>query len=229
MCKITTLLEVAQHFEPIPIMIVPAVTTYNYRRTDLVHPVTNIKVTDHCFAFKTEVEHEEGQIVTIMDNGSVYGFKLRDVFILLDVWYTANEINNEEHADLCTYFDTWFNTDMPVSALDQITSVCRRFSFNPINWLMFYIHRVDLRGMIPPTWFIGKEQEKMAEWNRQVRENINPVFLAPSPRTVMVDISNVFDDDTVSTVSTVNFDVTDEEVEELLMESVMNDINRGNN
>lgn len=210
MCKITTLIEVAKHFEPVQIMIVPAITVHNYARHELVHPLTNCKVTDHCFSFKTEVEHEEGKVVIIMDNGNVYGFKLNDVFILLDVWYTCNHITHDEHADLCSYFETWFNGEMPVSALDQITSVERRFTFNPINWLMHYIHRVDLRGLIPQSWFIAREQEQMEKFNREVRQNINPVFLPPSPINVNVDLQDVFDD---ITVSTTDFDVDGDELD----------------
>lgn len=212
MCKIASLGSVKYVPHISFNMRVPAVTTFNYSRQTLVHPFTNIRVVDHLFCFKTEVEQEEGKVIIILDEGNIYGFNMRDVFMTVDSWYRSHNITNDEHSEICSYFDNFFNNDMPVSALDQITSFNRGFTLNAYNWLMCYVNRVDLRGMIPPEWFLEKKRGCMDGYNQIVRENINPVFRAESPRTIAVDITNVFDD---LTVSSLDFSVDDEDLENL--------------
>jgi hypothetical protein len=176
-------------------MIVPAVARYHYTRQTLVHPFTDMPVQDHVFSFKTEVAHENGKIVIVLDEGMIQGFLISDIFVVIDNWYRSRAITDNEHADISQYFEAFINNDMPVSALDQITSLSRGYSLNAVNWLMQYVNRVDLRGMIPPEWFYEKRAENMHAFNAIVRENMDPAFRAPSPRTVMVDLSNTFDDD----------------------------------
>lgn len=200
MCAITPTVTTVRDTPDHHIMRMPAVTTYNYRRNELVHPFTNIKVVDHLFSFKVDVDHVDGKVILIMDNGNVYGFKIEEVMQEIDKWYTRRYISNDEHADMCTYFESFFSNDLPVSAMDQITGSTRLCTYNPVNWLMCHVNRVDLRGMIPPEWFLNKEQDSMAAFNAIVRENVNPIFHPPSPRTVMVDIGNVFDDFSVSSI-----------------------------
>lgn len=212
MCKITSLGSVKYVPHISFNMRVPAVTVFNYSRQTLVHPFTRIRVVDHLFCFKTEVEHEEGKVIIILDEGRIQGFKMNEVFIVIDSWYRSHNITNDEHAEMCSYFDSFFNNDLPVSALDQITSFSRGFTLNAYNWLMCYVNRVDLRGMIPPEWFLEKKREDMEAFNAIVRENTNPVFRAESPRTVMADLSNVFDD---ITVSSLDFSSDDEDGEDL--------------
>jgi len=118
---------------------------------------------------------------------------------------------------MTTYFEVWINGKMPVCALDQITSATRNFIYNGVNWLMMYVNRVDLRGMIPLEWFYSKIGEQMDEFNQSIRENLNPVFLPPSSRALNeFPLNGVFNDDdlTVSTLSLTEFNIDDEVINE---------------
>jgi len=211
MCKIASLGSVKYVPHISFNMRVPAVTTFNYSRQTLVHPFTNIRVVDHLFCFKTQIEQEEGVCVIILDEGRIQGFMLHDIMMVIDSWYRSHNITNDEHAEMSTYFDGFVNNDMPVSALDQITSFSRGFTLNAYNWLMCYVNRVDLRGMVPPEWFLEKKRRDMESYNDIVRQNTNPVFRSYSPRTVMEDIANIFDD---ITVSSLDFTDSDDENDE---------------
>lgn len=210
MCKIAPPTTVKYISPSIQNMIVPAVTRYNYSRDTLVHPFTGIKVSDHVFCFKTEVAHEQGKIIIVLDEGNIYGYKISEIFVVIDNWYRSRAITDNEHAEISTYFEGFINNDMPVSSCDQITNFSRFYTLNQLNWLMQYVNRVDLRGMIPPEWFYDKRAENMHVYNQIIRENADPVFRAPSPRSVLQNIEN-FD----------HFDISDIEFSETDDDSVV--------
>lgn len=212
MCKIAPPPTVKYTTSSVQNMLVPAVTRYNYSRDTLVHPFTGIKVADHVFCFKTEVEHVQGKIIIVLDEGNIYGYSITDIFLAIDSWYRSHNITNDEHAEICSYYEGFIHNDMPVSARDQITNFSRFYSLNPLNWLMQYVNRVDLRGMIPPEWFLNQRAENMNVYNQIIRDNADPVFRAPSPRTVMADISNYDDYD----VSSIDFSEHDSDIIEIL-------------
>lgn len=207
MCKIASPPTVKRINENAPNMLVPAVTRYHYSRDTLVHPFTHIRVSDHVFCFKTEVEHEEGKIIIVCDEGNIYGYKITEIFTVIDEWYRQRNITNDEHAEMSTYFEGFINNDMPVSSKDQITNLTRFYTLNQLNWLLQYVNRVDLRGMIPPAWFYAKRAENMHVYNQIIRENADPVFRAPSPHSVMQDVSN-FD---LFSMSSIDFSDNDDD------------------
>lgn len=212
MCKIASPPTVKRVTTSVQNMLVPAVTRYNYSRETLVHPFTGIKVADHVFCFKTEVEHVNGKVIIVLDEGNIYGYSVTDIFLVIDSWYRSHNITNDEHAEICSYFEGFIHNDMPVSSKDQITNFSRFYTLNQLNWLMQYVNRVDLRGMIPPEWFLNKRAENMNVYNQIIRDNADPVFRAPSPRTVAADITN-FDN---YSVSSIDFSEDDSDIIEIL-------------
>jgi len=216
MCRLSLLIEAAKISEDQEFnnMLMPAITLYHYARNALVHPYTEMMLCDHVFSFKTKLDNVEGDVVIIQDNGRCYGFVIREIYDKIDNWYTRRYISNEEHHEIVTYFQGWINGRMPVCALDQITSCTRNFTYNSVNWLMMYVNRVDLRGMIPPEWFYSKIGDRMKEFDDIIAENINPVFLPPPPRALNeYPLNGVFDDLTVSTLDLTEFDIDDNPTE----------------
>lgn len=192
MCRFTTLYRIdeAENLNQTAEMIrVPAVVGYQYPLNAIVHPKTTIPTDDTLHCFKVLLEHEKEPVYIIKDNGSVYGFTMEEVVNTIYHWYACEAVNEDERDEMLQYFISWFDFGW-CSIRDVITSLSRTFHWCPQNWLMYYVIRVDLRGMIPPEWFDMQLENRLYAWDREIRANIPPVIRANSP--VMAN-SDIFD------------------------------------
>jgi hypothetical protein len=208
MCQFTTLYQITEkeNIEPlVNMMNVPAVVPYFYSPETVVHALTGVPIDDHLFTFKVQVEHVTEPVYILMDNGSCVGFTESDVCDNLEAWKQGGIINNDELHEMIQYFIEFFGSGWCTSK-DQLTSATRTYHFNPQNWLMFYVRRVDLRGMIPPEWYHTKVENRRFDMDRQVRARIPDPIRANSPIMANNDIydMNLSDDDgeTIGSIDT---------------------------
>lgn len=206
---------------------VPAVVGYQYPLNAIVHPRTTIPVDDTLHCFKVLLEHERHPVYIIKDNGRCYGFSGAEVNDLIYEWHEAGVLNEDERDEMLQYFISWFDFGW-CSIRDVVTSASRTFHWCPQNWLMYYVRRVDLRGMIPPEWFDTKVENRIFEWDRQVRAGIPQNIRANSPVTANTDIYEFemsdLDGETIGSIDTwsihqagdptFEFDFSDSEDEE---------------
>jgi len=190
MCKIASLPTVK-----IEKMYVPHLTKYHYPPNTLVHPMTEMPVADHLWAFKCLVDGIEGHVVVLKDEGRCVGFRYDDIQMVFDRWLRGEKINADMYADLMFYFSNWVHGRYPVSQLDQITAGNRTFTWNAHNWMMYYVPRVrNLCDLVKVEWFDQQVADQMSEFDREIRAQANPVFAPPLTNNV-VDLTN--DDESV--------------------------------
>lgn len=208
MCRITQLpaIQEQENIDPNRMIFQPAVVGYQYPPGAPVHPYTNTAIDDHLFCFKTLFEHEPNEPVYIVKvNGSCYGFKESTTCDLIVDWYDHGLLNETERDEMLQYFITWFHSGW-CCIRDCITSSTRTFHWCPLNWLMYYVGRVDLRGMVPPEWADAKEEDAMRELDRRGRAQIPAVVRANSPVTATNDIFELtlsdLDGETIGSIDT---------------------------